>query len=199
MNYLSIAKIYANLFDIHGPICKGIDWPNEAEILARYAAMIHWIPNEANILDFGCGYAGLLKYLIENNIPINYIGLDINSNYIEYCKNTYPEINFYCVDIIREKFDCEVDYIVMNGVLTAKYNLCQSEMAFFANDLLRKCFSMCKKGMAINFTSPYCNKHKNKLFCPNLNEVGDMATSLTKKFIIDHKRLPYEQILYLWK
>lgn len=35
------------------------------------------------VLDVGCGYGNLLEYLPKN---INYVGIDINQNYINYAK-----------------------------------------------------------------------------------------------------------------
>jgi SAM-dependent methyltransferase len=63
------------------------------------------------ILDIGCGTGALYKVISESGYAVHYVGLDLNSSYIEYASNLYPQAQFFCSDvaklsdIIQEKFD----------------------------------------------------------------------------------------------
>lgn len=60
------------------------------------------------VLDVGCGFGNLLEYLPHD---INYVGIDINQNYINYAKKKYNlRGRFICADVTKlrlkeEKFD----------------------------------------------------------------------------------------------
>lgn len=201
MNYLSIAKTYEIIFNKYGASPKGIDWPNEKKNKLRYEFFLKIIkPDNFSILDFGCGYAGFLNYIKnKKNKKIKYFGLDINKNCINYCKSKYPNFYFICCDILTNKINLKTDYVLMNGVLTAKYNLSDEKMLKVAEDLIRSCFSICKKELFVNFHSPYITKFKKKLFHPSFEVVAKIAKKNTNKFEIIHGQIPFEQILVLKK
>lgn len=60
------------------------------------------------VLDVGCGFGNLLEFLPKN---INYVGIDLSQNYINYAKKRYNSRGrFICGDVTklnlsREKFD----------------------------------------------------------------------------------------------
>tara|TARA_B100000780_G_C21097519_1_gene442720 strand:+ start:99 stop:947 length:849 start_codon:yes stop_codon:yes gene_type:complete len=47
----------------------------------------------ANVLDFGCGCAGQLRYFLKNHPDANYYGTDIDPSTIEWVATNYPKIN----------------------------------------------------------------------------------------------------------
>lgn len=199
MDYKSIAAVYADCFDKFGATNKGIDWPDQREVNKRYEAALAIVPvSVGTLLDVGCGYGGFFEYLSNSNIPVHYTGLDINENYIKYCKKKYYGVKFIVRDILEEGLNFRSDYVILNGVLTAKYDLSHDHMLEFSRKLVTACFEQCDYGLAVNFTSP-CAEAKEKLFRPSFDEVGDLASELTSKFVIDHSYLPFEQMLYLYR
>ena len=63
-----------------------------------------------NILDVGCGKGGTAKFVHDHGWG-KVTGIDIEQASIEYSQKKYPEIDFYCTDVINadkivtEKFD----------------------------------------------------------------------------------------------
>jgi methionine biosynthesis protein MetW len=51
---------------------------------ADYAAIAHWVPKKARVLDLGCGDGELLKFLREERSAVGY-GIEIASNNIIAC------------------------------------------------------------------------------------------------------------------
>lgn len=199
-SYLDIAKRYEKKFREHGPTCRGVDWPNEKDMQVRYEEMLE-MADDGSVIDFGCGYGGLLSHIKQNSIDLDYIGIDIVQPYIDFCRLRHRENskNFHCCDVLREKTRHKADYVIMNGVLTAKYGLTKKNMLSYSGRLIKKCFEMCEKGLAVNFSSPYCDKHRDKLFCPEFDEVAELISKMTKKFRMNHDRIPYEQVWFIWK
>jgi SAM-dependent methyltransferase len=199
MSYASIARVYENLFKQYGATCKGVDWPNQEETEIRYSEILKPVTDESTVLDFGCGYAGLLEHIKRHRPSIQYYGLEINQPQYEYCLASYPQTKFFLCDVLKEDHDLHFDFVVMNGVLTAKYDLSFDEMYDYSNSLIEECYKICKFCLSVNFTSPFADKKNDKLFYPSLSQVGDIASRITKKFSINHNYLEFEQCLYLYK
>lgn len=198
MSYLSIAKVYEDCFKKHGATCKGIDWPVQKEVETRYTEMLKPVTDGSTLLDVGCGYAGLFEHIRKHKHSVKYSGLEINQPQYEYCVKKYPDIEFLLCDILKEEVDLSFDFVIMNGVLTAKYDLSFEEMYEYSKSLIAKCYKICRSCLSVNFTSPFAEK-KDKLFSPSFCQVGDIAHQLTDKFCINHSYLGFEQCLYLYK
>lgn len=66
------------------------------------------------ILDLGCGTGDLIKFLN----PSEYIGLDINQNFIKIAKKKYPDFRFIVADITKVRLPKEkFDYVIIVNVL----------------------------------------------------------------------------------
>lgn len=199
MSYLSIAKTYEDCFKKHGATCKGIDWPVQEEVEMRYAEMLKPVTDGSTLLDFGCGYAGLFEYIKKHKSSVVYSGLEISQSQYNYCVNKYPDVEFFLCDVMQEDAEFSFDFVVMNGVLTAKYDLSFEEMYQYSRSLIGKCYNICRSCLSVNFTSPFADKKREKLFSPSFCQVGDIAHQLTDKFSINHSYLGFEQCLYLYK
>lgn len=67
-----------------------------------------------SILDIGCGTGTLLEYIK----PGSYLGIDINSDFINLAKKKYPGFNFKVLNIVDEKFPSgKFEYIFIMNVL----------------------------------------------------------------------------------
>ncbi len=80
-----------------------------------------FVENDVNVktgdrvLDIGCGPGDILKFLPE----VEYVGIDVDANYIDTAKKKYPQHTFYCTGV--EAFDTETlglfDVVVSSGVV----------------------------------------------------------------------------------
>ena len=86
--------------------------------------------HKVSLLDFGCGASHLYDYILRNGLgTIEYSGLDISEKFIQLSKQKYPEINYYCMDILQSSRPLPAfDYVVLNGVFTEKRELSHDEM-----------------------------------------------------------------------
>lgn len=90
-----------------------LSWNSIKDQKYRFNKILEHIDiKDSKILDFGCGLGDFIK---ESNIkPENYIGLDINENFINICKEKYPDYNFILGDI----YDGDIDYFIASGAFT---------------------------------------------------------------------------------
>ena len=75
---------------------KSLGWDKKINQIERFDFSSRYLNlNNSNILDVGCGFADFLGFLEKKKIPFNnYVGYDINENFIEICKRKYPKYTF---------------------------------------------------------------------------------------------------------
>lgn len=202
-NYSKIYQHYESCLEKHGDNHLGVDWPNLKDLYLRYKVMLNIIREDERIriLDFGCGTAMLNQYIIDNNININYLGLDISHKFIEICKQKYPKINFYVLDILKNpELIPSYDYAICNGTFTEKRDLKQNEMFIFFTSIISLLFAKCKKGIAFNVMSNNVDYKKDDLFYVSHDElVNFIIKNLTRNYIIRNDYGLYEYTVYIYK
>lgn len=202
MEYLKLAKYYENHFSKNKIKHLAVNWPNKRDCLKRFEVMLKIIEDyPCKVLDFGCGNAMLLDYIIDKKLQVNYVGLDINKKAIDYCKKKYKEYEFMHMDI--EKINLKnkkIDFIIANGVFTVKDSLSQKQMWNFFSKTLIKLFKISKKGVAFNLFSTNVDWKRKDLFHVPLDKLTNFfCKELTRNFVIRNDYGLYEYTVYIRK
>ena len=201
----ALGQHYSEKFSLHGASSEGVDWgSDESKMLLRYDKMLgiaDWVArNKPSLLDVGCGYGGLQSYAIGKNIALDYTGIDVASNMIEWAGKNLPSGNFIHGDILDYKFDREFDYVVCNGILTQKLETAGLQMDQFAAQLIRQMFSLCTIGIAFNVMTTKVNYYSNNLYYRNPAELFSWCLSEISPHIkLDHSYPLYEYTIYLYR
>ncbi len=196
---------YEECFKKFGATSEGIDWGNDInKLFIRYDKMLELFVNdksvEKSLLDVGCGYAGFYEYIKNNQININYSGIDIVQEMIQHAKNKNPTIKELIYDDFLDfNFNKTYDYIICNGILTQKLETSNMDMDIYANKLIKKMYQLSNKGIAFNIMTTKVNFFSNNLYYRNPSELMAYCMSeITNKIKIDHTYL-YEYTIYLYK
>ena len=205
-HYKSIVSFYEGCFEQHGDGPEGHHWPNMEDLIRRYNTMLDVIkePSENNtLLDFGCGSAMLFPYIQENlqNVNVEYSGLDLSSKFIETAKSKFPQVKFYCMDVLKTPEDLDnFDYIIMNGVFTERIDLSFDEMWEYFKNMIRTVFPKVNRGLAFNVMSKQVDWEKDFLFHLPLDTLAFFLTKeLTRNFVIRNDYGLYEYTTYVYK
>lgn len=165
-----IARHYQNTFQQHGSTPKGVGWPNALTTNRLYDRMLRVIDNlygieYPTILDVGCGYGGLLDYIKNKKIKVDYTGLDILDDMIKAAKKRHPNKKFYQGDLLALYNTIGTfDYVVCNGVLTAKNENDLYTMINFAKTLIKKCLAVVVWVLLLIFVLPMQSGMLVKIF-----------------------------------
>ena len=206
--YKEIIKHYESCLEKHGDTHLGLDWPNEEDVYKRYKVMMELITlkddnNNLTLLDFGCGTAHLLDYIVKNGLFDNiiYSGLDISDKFVSVCKTKYPDKSFYCGDVLNPDFTTPLfDYIVMNGVFTEKRELSFDEMWEYFTQLIIRTNSLCNKGFAFNVMSKNVDWERKYFFNVSLDLLSDfLCKNINRNFVVRNDYGLYEYTVYIYK
>jgi len=204
----TIVKHYEDCLDKHGDTHLGVDWPKSADVDKRYRVMLDIIRfashnvSKVSLLDFGCGAAHLLQYILDNGIDnVNYSGLDVSEKFVSLSKEKFPQTPFYRVDILDDNVDLpHFDYVVMNGVFTEKRELSFEDMWAYFCKMLTKVFTIANKGIAFNVMSKAVEWERSDLFhLPADLLIEFLTKNLTRNFIIRNDYGLYEFTTYIYK
>lgn len=201
----ALREHYSQKFSLHGPSPEGVDWgADESKMLLRYDKMLGVADfsgkHKATLLDVGCGYGGLRSYALTKNIDLDYTGIDVVNEMIEWAKANQPSGNFIHDDVLNYKFDGQFDYVVCNGILTQKLETPGLQMDQFASQLIRQMFALCRIGIAFNTMTTKVNYYSNNLYYRNPAELFSWCLSEISPHIrLDHSYPLYEYTIYLYR
>lgn len=198
---------YAQKFAEFGATPKGVDWRRIEDVCLRYDRMLAVIDQNSldtskpiTLLDVGCGYGELYWYAKEKQIDIQYVGIDVSENMIEYALVHIPEGRFYCGDILDFQTGDRFDYVICNGILTQKLSASIMEMDNYAHLLIKKMFLLCLEGIAFNVMTTKVNYFADNLYYRNPAELLSWCMSeITRHVKIDHAYPLFEYTIYLYR
>lgn len=204
--YLSIARHYERRLAEYGDSHLGVDWPNAADADLRYRVMFDLIRPDVSgpsrLLDIGCGASHMLEFLRREHLDtaVAYSGLDISADFIDLSREKFPNITFWCGDLLVDDLDIgDVDYAVMNGVLTEKLDLSFDEMFAFATAMIERAFSIARIGIAFNVMSAHVDWERSDLFHLPFDRLAAWLTeNLSRRFVFRSDYGLYEYTTYLY-
>jgi len=206
LNYSRIVSHYEDCLTKYGDTHLGVDWPNQADALTRYQVMLDVIrekdSSRIGLLDFGCGASHLYDYILANKLShIDYAGLDISEKFIQLSKEKYPQISYYCLDILQSSIELPAfDYIVLNGVFTEKRELSYDEMWEYFRQMISKVFQLAQSGIAFNVMSSHVDWERDDLFHLPIDKLTDfLVREVSRDFIIRNDYRLYEYTTYVYR
>lgn len=204
--YQTIIEHYEQCLAQHGDSHLGVDWPNAADAETRYRVMLEVIREPAGtpltLLDFGCGAAHLYEHLRRHGLShIHYRGVDASPRFVELSQRKFPGVEFQCKDVLAEQVELpEVDYVVMNGVLTEKRGLEFEQMRDYMLHLLERVYSSVRIGMAFNVMSHHVDWQRDDLFhVPYDLLAAFVKAKLSRHFVFRADYGLYEYTTYVYR
>jgi SAM-dependent methyltransferase len=208
---MRIVEHYESCLQKHGDTHLGVDWPNAADADTRHAVMLGVMEGNAisageeiRLLDFGCGASHLNEYMLRNGVDnVRYSGLDLSERFVALSRSKFPDNDYWCLDLLDDEAAAQLprfDYVVLNGVLTEKVGLSFDEMLDFAQQVLRRVFSLADAGIAFNTMSKHVDWERDDLFHVPFDLMAAFLTSeLTRDFVFRNDYGLYEYTTYAYK
>lgn len=151
--------------------------------------------NNCSVLDVGCGFGDLYGFLTKKFHDVQYTGIDINPRLIAIARTIYPGIHVMVKDFHEAVLDTQFDWVVSSGV----FNDYASENIPFVQEMVKKMFVMCTKGVAVDFMSNYAGlKGKNTCYTVP-EELFAFCKTLSKRIVLRHDYMPFEFCVYIYK
>lgn len=156
----------------HGDTAAGAGWPNETDRRTRFDVMLDVIdcsPDSPIVLcDFACGTGELLAHIQRRGLQnIAYLGADRSAKALSYARAKFPQATFIELDVNALGTDLSViacDYLVANGLFTAKYGMSHEQMWSFVVTTIERLWPQVRRGLAFNVMSKVVDWEREDLF-----------------------------------
>jgi SAM-dependent methyltransferase len=204
-SYCSIVAHYEDCLRHHRVGARAVDWKSPSHAELRYDIMLGVVQDrseEATLLDFGCGLAGLKTHMQQNGWSrLTYTGLDISPMFAAAARAAHPDAQILCLDMFEESSAVETfDYVVMNGIFTRRNTLSVGTMQIYLERLLPLTFSKCRKGLAFNVMSKSVDFESEELYHPDPSSLlRFIGREITKHYVLRNDYGLYETTIYLYQ
>ena len=143
-----IVNYYEKKLKKYGATFKGVDWNSYESQNLRFKKLTKSLiekKNRYSLLDYGCGYGALLKYINDNYDNIDYFGYDFSKSMIKQAKIIND--NLKKTSWLSELKEADTfDYIIASGIFNVKLNYHHTGWLKQVIETLDKINSISKKG-----------------------------------------------------
>lgn len=175
----------------HGADPKGVDWKSEESQFVRFAQLLKIHPDKTrhfSIIDYGCGYGALVKFLQQEGYDFTYTGYDMTPSVIETARITFPDIRCtWTTDLSNVK---PADYVVGSGLFNMKFKDTPSDEWYqHMLNTIRAMWDLSQKGLAFNALTSYSDAEymRDDLYYPDPLQVFDFCKrNLSKQVALLH-------------
>ncbi|HSW65146.1 MAG TPA: class I SAM-dependent methyltransferase [Dissulfurispiraceae bacterium] len=191
-----VVSFFERSLMMHGDRPEAVRWTASGQE-AHYRALLDIGELAgAKILDYGCGTGGLYGFLRERRIPVDYTGFDINPKLIAQARTKYPDARFEVFDVEEQDLAEEFDYILLCGVFNLKVHGLEETVRI----VLKKLFSLCRKGLAFNALSEHNPKKEYELNYLKPEEmIAFAAEELSCHVALRLDRIPHDFFLFVYR
>lgn len=188
---------YVDRYEKYGYSYKTLGWGSVESQMLRFQILADIGDlSGTTVCDIGCGFGDLYPYLISRFGKIDYLGIDICPTLIEEAQKQFPLARFEVRDILENPSQEKFDYILSSGVLNFKTGPGHIE---YIHRMLDRMYSMCEKGLAINFLTKYVDYELEKDFHFSPEAAFSMAMKHSRWVTLKHNYPLYEFTLFIYR
>ena len=185
-------KAYQKSFKEFGESPSSLLIPKGRQEL-RFNSFLPYINKNSTLLDFGCGFSDLAKFLVKRKLNIKYHGCDLIEEFLEISKKKYPKYTFFTNLSKIKKSGKIFDTIICAGAFNFLY--CDDEKKHFEHvkKILLNLFSLARINLIVDFQTEFVDFKVSNSYHQNISELINFITkNLSRRFSFDHSYMPYE-------
>ena len=168
MNLEDAIEHYKGFFnekiDKYGAVPQGVDYNGTEAQCLRFEQLAKIIDSTRAfaLLDFGCGYGGLLDFLQGKGWSFQYLGYDMLEKMIAAARASHADAaNTRFVSDEAELHPCE--YAIAGAIFNNKFEAPGEEWKAYTLDVLQRLDSLCTRGFSFNMLSSYSDADRMSL------------------------------------
>lgn len=196
---IEMNEFYSTRLKKYGVRPEALNFKTAEQQNKRFALLtdIEPISSKSSVLDVGCGLADLCAFLRKHGWKGKYAGIDINPDIINAVRKRFPEDDFFCLDILTDKFDEQYDYIFCAAAIQHRPKY--SDTKGYLEEMVKKMFTLTKKGLVFDvFSNRVDYMDEDKLYVDPIYLLSFCYT-LTNRVVLRNDFRPYEIMVYLYK
>ncbi|MBU0569568.1 class I SAM-dependent methyltransferase [Patescibacteria group bacterium] len=180
----NIKKLYQDKYKIYGVSPMSLFWHQKGAAHQRFRQVWAEIDfNNKSVLDVGCGFGEMAKFLKKRYKIVSYTGVDIVPEFINEAKKFHPDCEFVERDYFSNPLDRKFDVVMASGTINSNV---ENNMEF-RKKAVKIMFEHTKKVLVFNMLGthpqPANNPESNVWYADSL-EILDYCMTLTRRVVL---------------
>lgn len=194
-------KHYKERYRKYGEDPKSLSWGSKGAAHQRFRQIWSEIDfNNKSVLDVGCGFGEMAKFLSKRYKNVEYTGVDIIEEFIETAKGKYPQYTFEVRDYFDNPLDKKFDVVMASGTLNSDLGSKEKNMQF-RRKAIKTMFEHTNKVLTFNMLgshpAPETKSASNVWYADSL-EIIDYCLSLTRRVLVRHHYHPQDFTVFMY-
>jgi len=189
-----IAAYYDRLVERHGYSVQARDSSYEPSLQARYRVLCEVADlNGKSILEVGCGFGDLGRYIQARFGNTTYVGIDISRSMIDTGRKVHPNLALYHADLLTWAPRGRFDIVLAQGI----FYLLSDDAETMMKRLIERMFSLAEQAAAFCTLSAWADSHhQNEFYADPLKTLMTCRT-FTPHVVLRHDYLSNDFTIYL--
>ena len=179
-----IKKQYEKKFEKYGVDPRSLFWKSRGASHQRFRQMWAEIDfNNKSVLDVGCGFGEMAKFLKKRYENVDYVGVDIVPEFVREAQNIFPEYEFRAMDYFNAPLDRKFDVVLASGTLNSNV---EGNMDY-RKKAIKTMFEHTKKVLAFNMLGSHPqpkNDSKSNIWYSDSLKILEYTMSLTRRVVL---------------
>lgn len=198
MKQAEIKTFYQKKFKKYGVDPHSLLWARKGAAHQRFRQIWAEIDfNNMRILDVGCGFGELAKFIGRKAEGFTYTGVDIVPEFIEEAKKQFPQHTFLVQDYLTEPITGKYDIVVASGILNSNV---ENNMEY-RRDAITKLFALSRKVTVFNMLGSHPqpeNRGDSNIWYADSMEIMKHCFGLTRRILVRHHYHPKDFTVFLF-
>lgn len=178
-------QLYQEKFKKHGVSPKSLLWKGKGAAHQRFREFWKEIDfNDKKVLDIGCGFGEMGKFLLKRYEGVDYTGIDIVPEFIKEAKKQVPNGKFEVADFLKNKIDgTTYDVVIASGVLNGNWE----DNMNYRKTAISKMFELTNKTLAFNMLGAHPqpkNDLSSNIWHADSLEILKVCMNLTRRVVL---------------
>ena len=158
-----VREYYGHRLREHGPTPRGVDWSSAESQERRFRELSRLWDGDpaATIVDYGCGYGALARYLRTIGHTGEYTGYDVSEPMIATARGQAAGLADCRFTSVRAELP-RADYAVASGIFNVKMDTPVTEWHEYTLDTMSDLASLGSRGFAFNALTAYSDADRQR-------------------------------------
>jgi SAM-dependent methyltransferase len=175
----TVAQYYGERLRLFGATARGVDWNSADSQALRFSRLLTVVeqPDQATLLDYGCGYGALLDYLRAGGSAIGYHGFDISEAMVAAASARHAEETGASFSSQASTL-APSTYAVASGIFNVKLAHSPEVWRDYVVHTLEALDRLSERGFSFNMLTSYsdADRRRDDLFYADPREMFDLCT-----------------------
>ncbi|HLJ95633.1 MAG TPA: methyltransferase domain-containing protein [Gemmataceae bacterium] len=174
---------YRNRFQRYGDQPESVGMSSDGQRFRFRKLMEIGDLRNRRVLDLGCGIGSFYPFLIEGFGQVEYTGIDLVGEMVDFAAKKYPRARFLCHDLFAADLKETFDYVLISTV----FNYAMTGSEDYIRKLITLAFKHCTRGLGFNFLSTHANFTDIEMAYYDPAQMLDFCIrNLTRKVLMHH-------------